>query len=346
MVSRETVMGMGGMSNEVLMPELEICDPHLHLWKSASQDYLVDAYLSDMADGHRVTSSIYVECRSGHWDAMYRTAGPAKFRPIGETEFIVAITPAAKGGVAAAIVGYVDLRLGREAGDVLDLQAELGDGRFRGIRQGASWDEDPQIVGIAPPVGPGLYRRPDFREGMRELTKRGMTFDAWLYQTQQDDLIELASVNPDQPIVVNHCGGVLGINRYRGRQAEMFADWKAKMSMLARLPNVSMKLGGLGMYRSGLDFGSPTKPMHYVSVAETIRPWIETCIGLFGPSRCMFEGNFPVDRASYSYLTMWNAFKYLTQDFSAEEQALLFSGSAKRFYRLKTTRPDDPGVPG
>jgi L-fuconolactonase len=236
--------------------------------------------------------------------------------------------------LVAGIVGFADLRLGRRAGETLDLHIEVSDGRFRGVRQGASWDEDPQIVGMAPPVGPGLYARADFRDGVRELTKRGLTFDAWLYQTQQDDLIALASAMPDQQIVVNHCGGILGINRYSGRGPEMFEAWKGKMRSLAQLPNVSVKLGGLGMHRSGLDFGSPHMPTSSLAVAKVIRPWIEFCIGLFGPERCMFEGNFPVDRAAYSYRVMWNAFKHIALDVSEDERGKLFSGTAKRLYRL------------
>lgn len=334
---------------EILLPELEICDPHLHLWRIGNEEYLLASYLKDMTDGHHVTSAVYVECRSGYWDAMYRSYGPEHLFPVGETEFAVAIAKQAAQsgkGVAAGIVGFVDLRLGRKAGEVLDHHAAVADGRFKGIRQGASWDEDPEIVGMAPPVGPGLYLRADFMEGMRELTKRGLTFDAWLYQTQLDDLIALASAMPDQSIIVNHCGGVLGIKRYRSHEAELFADWKIKMSRLSRLPNVSVKLGGLGMHRSGLDFGTPARSIGSLALAELIRPWIETCLDLFGPDRCMFEGNFPVDRTAYSYRVMWNAFKRIARDYPAHERQLLFGGTAKRIYRRNLLRQDGAGQGG
>jgi predicted TIM-barrel fold metal-dependent hydrolase len=57
-------------------------------------------------------------------------------------------------------------------------------------------------------------------------------------------------------------------------------------------------------------------------------------IDRFGPQRCMFESNFPVDRQSLSYRTLWNAFKKMTADFSPTERADLFAGTARRVYRL------------
>jgi predicted TIM-barrel fold metal-dependent hydrolase len=69
-------------------------------------------------------------------------------------------------------------------------------------------------------------------------------------------------------------------------------------------------------------------------VADTIGPWLTYCIEQFGPQRCMFESNFPVDKASYAYTTCWNAFKRVAAGFSDAEKAALFQGTAARAYRL------------
>ena len=57
-------------------------------------------------------------------------------------------------------------------------------------------------------------------------------------------------------------------------------------------------------------------------------------IECFGPQRCMFESNFPVDRTALSYRTVWNAFKKIAADFSPAEKEAMFAGTASRVYRL------------
>jgi predicted TIM-barrel fold metal-dependent hydrolase len=106
------------------------------------------------------------------------------------------------------------------------------------------------------------------------------------------------------------------------------------MRELARLPNVHVKLGGLGMRINGFAFESGQVPPSSEQLAAAWRPWIETCIEAFGAQRCMFESNFPVDKGSYDYVTGWNAFKRLTSGCSATERQLLFEGTASRVYRL------------
>ncbi|MEC7202298.1 MAG: amidohydrolase family protein, partial [Pseudomonadota bacterium] len=63
-------------------------------------------------------------------------------------------------------------------------------------------------------------------------------------------------------------------------------------------------------------------------------PWLEFCIELFGHKRAMFESNFPVDKISCSYHTLWNSFKVLTADYSADEKTKLYHDNSARVYRL------------
>lgn len=119
-----------------------------------------------------------------------------------------------------------------------------------------------------------------------------------------------------------------------GRRAEVFEVWKADLAELAKSPNVVVKLGGLGMAICGFGFHKRETPASSEELAQAWRPYIETCIELFRPERCMFESNFPVDQVSCDYRTLWNALKRLAAGASAGEKALLFGDVARRTYRL------------
>jgi predicted TIM-barrel fold metal-dependent hydrolase len=174
-----------------------------------------------------------------------------------------------------------------------------------------------------------------FREGLRALTALDLSYDAWLYHQQLDELTDLARALPDTRIVLNHVGGPLGVGAYAGRQAAVFEGWSKSIRNLAGCPNVHVKLGGLGMRINGLGFENQPKPPSSEALAAGFRPFFETCIEAFGADRCMFESNFPVDKGAYPYAAYWNACKRLTHGASAAEKAALFKDTAARVYRLK-----------
>ena len=155
-----------------------------------------------------------------------------------------------------------------------------------------------------------------------------------MYHTQLPELVELAQAFPGTTIILNHVGGALGIGPYAGKREEVFAEWNASIRVLARCRNVHVKLGGLGMRLFGFDFTARALPPSSEVLAQSWRPDIEACIDAFGPERCMFESNFPVDKGSCSYAVLWNAFKRITASASTVEKQWLFSGTASRVYRL------------
>jgi predicted TIM-barrel fold metal-dependent hydrolase len=173
-----------------------------------------------------------------------------------------------------------------------------------------------------------------FREGFAVLGRLGLSFDAWLYHPQIDELTDLARAFPDSRIVLNHVGGPIGSGVYAGRRSEIFPGWAASIKRLAACKNVSVKVGGLGMRLGGFGFHEQAEPPSAETLAAAWRPYVETCIEAFGPSRAMLESNFPVDKGSYSYPVFWNACKLLTRSLSSTERADLFAGTAARFYRL------------
>ncbi|MCY4143151.1 MAG: amidohydrolase family protein [Gammaproteobacteria bacterium] len=319
---------------ETLEPDLPICDPHHHLWDYPQSRYLLDELIQDTASGHNVVSTVFMECGS-----MYRAYGLDSLRPIGETEFVNGIAAMSASGqygsstLCAAIVGYADLTLGTAVGDVLDKHMAASE-RFKGIRHAAGWDASVEIRNSHTNPPEHLYLDKSFQEGFLELGKRGLTFDAWLYHPQIGDVTQLARAFPIQTIVLDHFGGPLGIHRYAGRRGEIFGYWKEAVKELAQCPNVVAKLGGLVMPINGFGFHKRPKPPTSIELAEITRPYYMHTIEHFGVNRCMFESNFPVDKSSCSYNVLWNSFKRMTKDFSAEEKSSLYRDTAERVYSI------------
>lgn len=318
----------------ILEPELPIIDTHHHLWQRPNHRYLLDALLADLQSGHNVVATVFAECH-----AMYRADGPEAFRPVGETEFVTGIAAMSASGlygpirVAAGIVGFADLTLGERVQEVLEAHMRASGGRFRGIRHAAAWDASP-VIGNSRVDGPHLLQQADFRAGLARLTALGLSLDAWVFHPQLADLVDLARAFPSTTIIVGHVGGVLGYGPYTDKQAEVFAAWKPRIAELAACPNVFMKLGGMMMRLAAFDYGKEPLPPTSAQLADCWRPYMETCIELFGADRCMFESNFPVEKMGTGFAVLYNAFKRIAAGTSAEEKLALFSGTARRAYRL------------
>jgi len=239
--------------------------------------------------------------------------------------------------VAAGIVSFADLTLGDGVGAVLDAHVAASP-RVRGIRLAAGWDASAEVRNSHTNPPPGLFADARFRRGFAELGRRGLTFDAWLYHPQLPELTDLARAFPETVIILDHFGGPLGIGPYQHRREEIFAFWKSALRDLARCPNVVAKLGGLVMPINGFGFHRRERPATSAELVEATREFHLHAIDCFGPDRCMFESNFPVDKASCSYHVLWNAFKRLTAGFAARERAALFHDTAARVYRLDDAR--------
>ena len=322
-------------SEVALEPELPILDPHHHLWDHPNNRYLLPAAAADAGAGHRVLATVFVEC-----GAMYRKEGPAALASLGETEFVKDIAEASAGGahgrcrIAAGIVGNANLLLGAEVGAVLDAHLQVAPARFKGIRNSSVYHPDPRARGSLANPPPGLLLDAQFRRGFACLAPRGLSFDAWMYHTQLDELADLARAFPDTTIVLNHVGGPIGIGPYAGGRAAVFKAWRSSIAALAGCDNVVVKLGGLGMRVFGFDFAERELPPASPALAQAWAPYVLECIAAFGVERCMFESNFPVDRGTGSYVVIWNAFKRIAAALGAEQKRALFSATAARVYKL------------
>jgi len=248
-------------NEELLDPTRPIVDPHHHLWDRGGQRYLIEELAADLGSGHNVVATVYVEARS-----MYRAGGPEPLRPVGEVEFANgAAAMSASGGygpaaICAGIVGHANLLLGESARAVLEAEIAAGGGRFRGIRHSSAWDADPDVAGMYALRPKGLLLDAGFRKGFACLAPLGLSFDAWLFHPQIGELADLARAFPDTPIVLDHCGGPIGVGSYGNRREEVFTGWKASILDIAKCPNVVVKLGGLAMRLLGYDFDKRAKP--------------------------------------------------------------------------------------
>ncbi|MBL3960973.1 amidohydrolase family protein [Burkholderia sp. KCJ3K979] len=319
-------------SEEILEPELVIVDPHHHLWDHPGDQYLASEAIADFSSGHNVISTVHVQCRS-----MYREHGPESLKPVGETEFVRQLAAGTSRSdtslqICAGIVGTADLLLGDDIQLVLEAHIEAGAGQFRGIRPTVVWHESREILPVANPKG--VLRATPARAAVSHIQKMGMTLDLWAFFTQLRDVAQVCRDHSDLTVVINHTGGPLGIGPYKDKRAEVFAEWRSRVEELAALPNTVMKLGGLAMRYAGFGFNERTLPPSSDDLAAAWKPYMRLCIELFGPERCMFESNFPVDKAMCSYSALWNAYKKIAADLTAAERRNLFSDTAARIYRL------------
>jgi L-fuconolactonase len=320
-----------------LEPEIEICDPHHHFWDFRSaripyQRYLLHELVADFDCGHNVRSTIFIEAR-----AMYRPGGPVEMRPVGEVEFVQGLAAASASGLygpcraAAAIIGHADLKLADRVEPVLEALQVASPNRFRGIRHTVTWDPHPEVENRE---NEGVLATTEYRAGARVLARMGLSLDTGVCFPQLPELAEFARAVPDLTIILNHLGGLNRVGPYSNRDVEVLATWRSGIAAVAKCPNVNLKLGGIGMPRLGFDWHTREKPVGSEELASSMAQLMSYCIEQFGPDRCMFESNFPVDKVSFSHHILFNAFKRFSKSYSVSERAALFHDTAVRAYRI------------
>ena len=315
---------------DVLEPDLPIIDPHHHLWdmRGEGTPWEQNVYLcEEMAEeiqlsGHNVVQTVFAQC-----GAFYRADGPEEMRCVGETEFVHGIAAMSRSGkygnarLCTGIFSTADLRLGAAAEPVLEAHLAAS-ANFRGIRSPFPSDLNAQ-----------------FQEGYALLGKHNLSFDNYSPDYERlPALAKLAAAHPDVPIIVNHLGGKIDPD---ASPAEV-ARWRECIDSIASCPNAVVKCGG-AQQRVGRDWEPPFHmhkrqegPMGSEALCELLYPFYQYAIEAFGPERCMFESNFPVDKECVSYRTLWNLMKRIARKMglSETEKASMFSGTAARVYRL------------
>ena len=324
-------------TEETLEPEIVICDPHHHFWvhrpePADYQQYLLPDLAGDVNSGHNVHSTVFIEVR-----CEYRTDGPDEMKPVGEVEYVQTIADASASGshgptkAAAAIIGHADLKLGEGVRPVLEAMQAASPNRFRGVRHSVGWDESRELANreIKGALGTDGYRA-----GAKALAGMGLILENSLYFHQASELADFARALPELTIVLNHIGGLVRVGPYANRDEYVLPEWRKGIELMAKAPNIVLKLGGVGQTRFAYGWDERETPVGSDELAETLGPLMNHCIEQFGPERCMFESNYPVDKISYSYNVLFNAFKRLSKDYSATDRANLFHGTAARVYNI------------
>jgi L-fuconolactonase len=309
---------------------MEFVDPHHHLWnnlRAGVPDYLVPQLCADLATVPAVTKTVFVECG---WS--YRADGPEHLRVVGETEAVAAVAP---GSPIAGIVSTADLRLQPDlVHECLQAHVEAGAGMFRGIRDRLASDPQMELAGRRFSDAEKISD-PAFVRGLQVLAAGNFTFDAWLYHPQIPALANLASQVPNLTVVLDHLGAPLGVGTYADHREEVIVTWRSSMADLAKRPNVVVKVGGIGMVFCGM--AVPRVDGRSATADEVIVRWgddLAFVIDTFGPQRCMFESNFPVDGEGIDYAVLWEVFARVADRYTSDERNLLHAGTASRVYSL------------
>ena len=324
---------LAGRVEEAVDPHRVIVDPHHHLWDRRSSKYGAQELVADTRGSHNVTHTVFVECNS-----KWNRDDPPAMQPVGETSYVVAQAAevdAIGGTVIGGIVSHADMMLGDAVEEVLAAHDAEGAGLFRGIRHAVSWDGHPDMpIGHSNPTE-RMMASPEFHAGVAKLGDMGFSYDAWMYHPQLPDLVDLARATPQTSIILDHLGGPMGIGPYAEDRDAAMATWRASMTELAACPNITLKVGGIGMDNYfGLGWSDQPVPPSSDDVVATWQDRVHFCIDTFGPDRCMFESNFPVDRQALTYPVLWNALQKMATRYSDEEQDQMFSGTATRVYKL------------
>jgi len=325
-----------GHDEPILDPAMPIIDTLHHLFDRGPLRFMLEDYLACASLGHNIIGSVYVETQ-----AMMRADGPRALRPLGEIEFATGVAAMAASGVygscrvAAGIVGYADMTLGDDIAPLLDRAMAMAPERFQGVRQIALAHPDPNVLRFLtnrPPAD--LLKHPALPHALRQLGLRGLSFEATVLHHQMPELAGVVARNDGTSFVLSHMGLATAPGTGPQARAEVFDIWRDNLRGLARQPNIVCKIGGLGTSYWGFGFNTRPGPVTSEELAETWKPYIETAIEAFGPDRCMMESDYPNDGRSCGFVPLWNAYKRVVGSHSAAEQAALFHGTARRFYRL------------
>jgi predicted TIM-barrel fold metal-dependent hydrolase len=293
---------------------IPVIDAHHHIWRQRDlpwlngpiaprifgdytairRDYEIDEFIAD-AGPEGVVKSVYVQA---NWAAERAADEAAYVHRAAETS-----------GWPHGFVGYADL-MADDAGPALDRLAAFP--LTRGIRMQLHWHEQALYRYAA---RPDLMNQANFRNNLARLADHGWSFELQIFQSQMPDAARLAADFPALTFILQHCG-MPHDDSEAGR-----AGWREGMAMLAARPNVVVKLSGLGTFINRND------PDHIARVTR------ET-VALFGPERCLYGSNFPIEKLWTGYKPLIDAFRKALADWSEADRRSMFHDTAARVYRL------------
>jgi predicted TIM-barrel fold metal-dependent hydrolase len=293
---------------------IPVIDAHHHVWRQTDlpwlsgpmlprifgpyepirRDYPIEEFLADIA-GTGVEKSVYVQA---NWAPERAAAEVAWVQKVAE-----------ESGWPHAIVGYADL-MTDDIRPALDRLARYP--LMRGIRMQLHWHENPQYRFAA---RPDLADDPTFRRNFAALGDSGFSFDLQVFAGQMPGAARLAAEFPAVTFILQHAGMLEDLSE-KGRE-----EWRESMRLLAAQPNVAAKLSGLGTFIHRND------PDHIDMI-------VQETIDLFGPNRCLFGSNFPIEKLWTSYAALLDAYRAALKRYPEPDQRVLLYDNAARVYRI------------
>jgi predicted TIM-barrel fold metal-dependent hydrolase len=293
---------------------IPVIDAHHHIWRQADlpwlsgpmvprifgpyqplrRDYPIDEFLADIA-GSGVVASVYVQA---NW-APQRA----------EDEVAWVQRTADESGWPHAIVSYADL-LAQDVRPALDRLSRYP--LLRGVRMQLHWHEKAEYRFAS---RPDLADDPTFRRNFAALGDYGLSFDLQVFAGQMAGAGRLAADFPGTTFILQHAGMLEDLSE-RGREA-----WRSGMQLLAAQPNVVARLSGLGTFIHRDD------PEHIAAI-------VRDTVALFGPKRCLYGSNFPIEKLWTSYRDLLAAYRAALSSYPEHEQRAMFCDNAARIYRI------------
>jgi predicted TIM-barrel fold metal-dependent hydrolase len=268
-------------------------------YQAVRRDYLAGEYAAD-ARPSGVIRSVHIQANVAPGKAVDEVAWAA--------------ASGRRAGLVQAVVAFADLSA-PDVGDLLDRQ--LAYPAMRGIRQQLHWHPDP--AWRSAPV-PDLMLNPGWQRGLREATRRSLHFELQVFPNQYVHALRLVEAFSDTTFVLLHAG------MPADRSPDGMAFWRQGLARFAARPNVLVKLSGLGTF---------TRRCRQ----DEWQPVIETTIDLFGPDRCMFGSNFPIEKLWTDYATLISVFRASLSRYTPGEQRQVLHDVATRTYQLAPSQP-------
>lgn len=290
--------------------------------------YVLNAHMP--SDYHRDTGK-YDVAGYVHIEAGWEAKGP--MGPVGETKWVDSLDDP-----PMALVAHANLSDSANLGAVLDAHAAASK-RFVGVRDMMAAHPSKKIHDWAESTA--TLTSPEFEAGLRTVGERDLSFDAWVYSNQLRDLARLAGRASDTRIVLDHMGTPIalagpfgGLGQTPQQRDAIRRDWYEDLERVAENPNVHLKLSGLLMCNLGFGYHEAGGAKSVSQVVDDIGSHIRQGIDTFGVDRCMFASNFPMDKVSIGWETLYDAFFEIVSDYSAQDQQKLFADNAAAFYRI------------
>jgi len=294
---------------------MRVIDAHLHLWDLDRNPYPwlqgpdTQSFFGDNTPLRRTFLTADLDREASPWQiggVVHVQANWAPSDPVGESAWLASVAAADAFGRPNALVAYADL-CSPALDEMLDGHARYP--ALRGIRQ--------TLHRAALPGGaPDLLSDPAWLRGLSRLSARDLCFDMMIFPSQAVGALAAIRANPRLRVMLEHTGcPPLG-------DAGGMEGWRVMMRAMAAEPNVWLKIGGLGMFDRDWAAGA----------GDVVREAID----LFGPARCMFGSNFPVDQLAMPLARIWTAFDQMTRNYGKDERAAMFYETATMAYRLES----------